>query len=53
MSNTARYIGLVLALAMLVFSAYIYLTTADWVALVFIAGSLGYLVFFVSLSREK
>jgi hypothetical protein len=41
-------IGMVAALAMLLFSAYIYQRTGDWVALVFIAGSLGYGVFFFS-----
>ena len=46
MSETGRFIGLVVAVAMLVFSAYIYLRTGDWVALVFIAGSLAYGLFF-------
>ena len=50
MSNTARYIGLVLALCMFLFSAYMYLTVGDWVALVFIVGSVGYLVFFLTTS---
>ncbi len=43
-----RAVGLVTATAMLLFSAYIYLQTGDWVALVFIAGSLGYGAFFFS-----
>ena len=48
MSSTGRLVGLVIAIAMLLFSGYIYLRTGDWVALVFIAGSLGYGVFFFS-----
>ena len=48
MSGPARLVGLVVALAMLLFSSYIYLRTGDWVALVFIAGSLGYCVLFFS-----
>lgn len=39
---------MVLATFMLVFSAWMYLQTGDWVALIFIAGSLGYGVFFLS-----
>jgi len=52
MSSTARMVGLVVALAMLLFSAFIYLRTGDWVALVFILGSLGYIVLFLSTSKD-
>ena len=48
MNSTARLVGLIFATAMLLFSGYMYLRTGDWVALVFIAGSLGYGVFFFS-----
>lgn len=52
MSSTARTAGLVAAIAMLLFSGYMYMRTGDWVALVFIAGSLGYGVFFFSAMRR-
>jgi hypothetical protein len=48
MTGAGRKIGLAVALAMLVFSAYIYVRTGDWVALVFIVGSLAYAAFFFS-----
>ncbi len=48
MTSGARKIGLAVALAMLVFSGYIYVRTGDWVALVFIVGSLAYAAFFFS-----
>jgi uncharacterized RDD family membrane protein YckC len=49
-SQTARAIGIVATLAMLVFSGWMYLQTGDWVALVFAAFSLGYGVFFLSVT---
>jgi type IV secretory pathway VirB2 component (pilin) len=49
-SQTARVIGIVVTLAMLVFSGWMYLQTGDWVALVFAAFSLGYGVFFLSVT---
>ncbi len=52
MSRTARMVGLVAAVAMLLFSSYIYLTVGDWVALIFIAGSLGYIVLFLSTAKD-
>lgn len=52
LSDTARMIGLIVAIAMLFFSGYIYVTTADWVALVFILGSLGYIALFWSTSTK-
>jgi len=48
MSNFARLFGLFVAAAMGLFSAYMFLTTGDWVAAVFFLGSVGYLVFFAS-----
>lgn len=50
MSQTARAIGIVATLAMLVFSGWMYLQTGDWVALVFAVFSLGYGIFFLSVS---
>jgi len=51
MSRTARTAGLVATIAMLLFSGYMYMRTGDWVALVFIVGSLGYGVFFFNAIR--
>ncbi|MEQ9462939.1 MAG: hypothetical protein RJQ10_04730 [Haliea sp.] len=50
MSQTARAIGIVVTLAMLVFSGWMYLQTGDWVALLFAVFSLGYGVFFFSIT---
>ncbi|WP_175580211.1 hypothetical protein [Kineobactrum sediminis] len=50
MSATARAIGIVVTLAMLVFSGWVYLQTGDWVALVFAIASLGYGIFFFSVT---
>lgn len=50
MTKTARTLALVAATAMLLFSAWMYLRTGDWIALVFIVGSLGYIALFVSSS---
>jgi hypothetical protein len=47
MSSVARLAGLVLAVAMFGFSAWMYMTTGDWVAAVFAVGSLLYCVFFL------
>ena len=52
LSATARTIGLVFAVLMLLFSGYMYRATGDWVALVFVLGSLGYIAFFVSALRS-
>lgn len=48
MSATGRLIGLVVAVAMFLFSAWMYHRTGDWVAAVFALGSVGYAVFFFS-----
>ena len=53
MSPTARLIGLIAAIAMLLFSAWMYLQTGDWVALIFILGSLGYIVLFLTTSTGR
>ena len=42
-----RILGLVAALGMLIFSVFIYIKTGDWVAGVFVLGSLAYCVFFL------
>ncbi len=52
MSESGRWLGLVLAAAMLAFSSWIYLHSGDWVALVFAAGSLGYVAVFLSARRR-
>jgi len=46
MSNLARNLGLIAALAMAIFSAYIYTQTGDWVAAIFCLGSVGYIFVF-------
>lgn len=49
MSKFGRIIGLLAAFTMFLFSSYLYLTAGDWVAAVFAAGSLGYMVFFYAV----
>jgi hypothetical protein len=46
LSNSARLIGLIAAVAMFAFSLWMYLRTSDWVAAVFVLGSVAYAVFF-------
>ena len=46
MTATGRVIGLVATAAMFIFSAWMYQRSGDWVAAVFVAGSLGYGLFF-------
>ena len=53
LSNTARIIGLIAAIAMLLFSIWMYFQTADWVALIFVVGSLGYIVVFFTASTRS
>jgi len=48
MSNSARVLGLFIAAAMGLFSAYMFVETGDWVAAVFCLGSIAYAVFFAS-----
>ena len=52
LSSTARTVGLVIAACMFVFSAYMYVSTGDWVAAVFAAGSLAYGIFFFSTASR-
>ena len=40
-------LGLLVALGMFIFSVYMYIETADWVAGMFALGSLMYFVFFL------
>lgn len=53
MSQGARWLGLVLTLAMFVFSSWMYLQTGDWVALVFAGGSFAYALFFIAAKRRE
>lgn len=53
MSKAARLIGLIAAIAMLLFSGWVYLQTGDWVAVIFILGSLGYLAVFLTSSQRS
>lgn len=53
MSQAARIFGLVAALAMLLFSGWMYLQTGDWVAVIFILGSVGYLALFSTQSKQS
>lgn len=54
MPSAGRIIGLILAIAMFVFSLWMYSRTGDWVAIVFAIGSVGYtLFFFHGLSDNK
>jgi hypothetical protein len=46
LSNGARLAGLVAAVAMFVFSLWMYSRTGDWVAAVFAVGSVAYVLFF-------
>jgi len=46
MPRVGRIIGLVLALAMFVFSLWMYSRTEDWVAILFAIGSAAYAGFF-------
>ncbi|MFT4614535.1 MAG: hypothetical protein ACI9NT_001680 [Bacteroidia bacterium] len=49
MSKSARIFGLIGATVMLLFSGWMYQRTGDWVALVFLLGSLCYLGLFFAL----
>tara|TARA_R110001592_G_scaffold38609_2_gene127290 strand:+ start:3285 stop:3455 length:171 start_codon:yes stop_codon:yes gene_type:complete len=46
MPHVGRIIGLVLAVAMFIFSIWMYSRTGDWVAILFAAGSAAYATFF-------
>ncbi len=47
LSNSARRAGLAAAVAMFVFSLWMYSRSGDWVAAVFALGSVAYVLFFV------
>lgn len=53
MSKTGRIIGLLIAIAMFVFSTYMFTRSGDWVAAVFALGSLGYGLFFLSATKNS
>lgn len=52
MTRAGKTIGLVGTAALFLFSAWVYLRTGDWVAVVFAAGSLAYGLFFYSREVE-
>ena len=52
MPTYARTFGLIAAITMGIFSAYIFLVTGDWVAAVFFIGSLIYSLIFYSIARS-
>ncbi|MEH6517955.1 MAG: hypothetical protein V7742_14860 [Halioglobus sp.] len=52
MTLKTKIIALVLALAMFLFSSYMYVKTGDWVAAVFVVGSIGYALFFFLSSKN-
>ena len=41
MSDTGKWVGMILSSVMFAFSAYMYTLTGDWVAAVFALGSVG------------
>jgi len=49
--GAGRVIALVLAIAMFVFSLWMYSRTSDWVALVFAFGSAAYAAYFFNSAR--
>lgn len=51
MSRIGPIIALFLALALFVFSAWIYSRTGDWVAMVFALGSVAYAFYFFTRLR--
>ena len=53
MSNTARILALVAAIAMFCFSLWTYSRTGDWVSIVFALGSAAYGVFFFTSSSGE
>lgn len=53
LSNPGRLIGLLLAIAMMLFSGYVYFRTGDWVAVVFLLGSVGYVALFLSTAGRR
>lgn len=53
MSRIAKIIALIVALAMFVFSVWVYNNTGDWVAIVFALGSVAYAIYFFTTLSGK
>ena len=53
MQGIAGWLGLVIAVAMFVFSIWMYSRNGDWVAIVFAIGSAAYATYFFSSARGK
>lgn len=51
MPHVGRWLGLVLAVAMFVFSLWMYSRSGDWVAIVFAVGSAAYATYFFTRAR--
>ena len=51
MGGAGRVLGLVLAVAMFVFSLWMYSRNGDWVAIVFAVGSAAYATYFFTSFR--
>jgi hypothetical protein len=49
MSDTGKWVGMILSSVMFAFSAYMYTLTGDWVAAVFALGSVGYGLFLLEM----
>ena len=53
MAPAARIIALAIAVAMFLFSTWMYTRTGDWVAAVFALGSVAYGVYFFTSGGDK
>jgi hypothetical protein len=53
MSPVARIIALAIAVAMFLFSSWMFSRTGDWVAVVFALGSVAYGVYFFSSGNDR
>lgn len=53
MKHVAGILALAAALAMFVFSLWVYSRTGDWVAIVFTLGSAAYAIYFFSSFRGR
>jgi hypothetical protein len=52
-SRTGRLLGLLLAVAMFLFSCWVYLASGDWVAALFALGSVAYGLFFYTTTAGR
>jgi len=52
MASVGRWLALVVAVAMFVFSPWIYSRAGDWVAIVFAVGSAAYATYFFTSARD-